>query len=720
MHALAERGPYDEKAGAGLIQVKSNEQLDQEEAERERELAAEATQARPEITALAGHIRRWWTTNKQAHQDVEARIRKSKLAKKGKYSPEDLEKIRKTKGSEVYINITGIKCWAAESWLYDIMLPPGERPWAASPTPVPELPPDVVQKIEQEIGQQYMGALQVAAELQGSIDPAEVEQAIEDVTEAVRKEIKAQAEKSANILETEIDDDLVEGGWYEAIKECIPDIVDSPAGIVCGPIVRMEKQLEWTQGPNGLRVANVVEKPTRTYSRRNPLDIYPSPGAKSLQEGVLIDLLRLEARDFQAMIGVEGFDDDSVRYVLKHYGANGHREVISGDTERSEIEDKPTEMGMNEMGLIDTLKFMGPVQGLELLKWGMDDSQVPDPLKFYEVTAYLVDHIVIGARINQHPLGRRPYYSASYINNNDSVWGRSVPEIMEDIQRICNGAGRAMVNNLAHASGPSVWGYSNRFADGMTPNIIPWKFWGFKTEAGDNGTRPPMGFFQPKSNAQELILLFDHFYRQASEVTGIPAYVYGSDSVRGAGETASGLSMLMNAASKGLKKVAGHIDTGIVKPSIEEHWLSIMLKEPEKAQGDIQIQPRASEYLLIAEQLQIRRGEFLDRTNNPTDIQIIGQGGRAEVLKEYAKSLKMNSDRIVPDREDILESERDNAIQLVVQRIATVLGLPPDQLMLAAQGQPPAGVGVPGAAPGPASAGLLPNGAPAGGEEQVV
>jgi hypothetical protein len=44
----------------------------------------------------------------------------------------------------------------------------------------------------------------------------------------------------------------------------------------------------------------------------------------------------------------------------------------------------------------------------------------------------------------------------------------------------------------------------------------------------------------------------------------------------------------------------------------------------------------------------VRRSEFLTATNNPTDMQIIGAEGRAELLREAAKNLDMNTDRIVP------------------------------------------------------------------------
>jgi hypothetical protein len=64
--------------------------------------------------------------------------------------------------------------------------------------------------------------------------------------------------------------------------------------------------------------------------------------------------------------------------------------------------------------------------------------------------------------------------------------------------------------------------------------------------------------------------------------------------------------------------------------------------------GDIHIVARASEYLIIAEQLQARRQEFLNYTNNPIDLAIIGMEGRSKVLRETVKSLKMDGEEIVP------------------------------------------------------------------------
>jgi len=229
---------------------------------------------------------------------------------------------------------------------------------------------------------------------------------------------------------------------------------------------------------------------------------------------------------------------------------------------------------------------------------------------------------------------------------------------MRDVQRICNAIARALINNLGIASGPQVEIMMDRLQPGEDAEAVwPWKIW--KTKSDSTGTgKFAINFFQPDPLSDLLIKVYEYFFQQASEQSGIPAYIYGSQEVGGAGKTASGLSMLMNAASKTLKNVVSQVDEHIIKPSIYEHWIHLMLYDEDIMKvGDINIVARASEYLIIQEQLQIRRIEFMERTNNPADLGIMGIGGRATLLRETSKSLKLPED-IVPSKEDMERREQ--------------------------------------------------------------
>src|SRR5690606_10398188 len=120
------------------------------------------------------------------------------------------------------------------------------------------------------------------------------------------------------------------------------------------------------------------------------------------------------------------------------------------------------------------------------------------------------------------------------------------PELMADIQRICNAAARNLVNNMALASGPQVEVYRDRLADGEAADqIYPWKIWDMKSDpAGAASNARAVNFFQPSSNAAELMAVFERFELKADDATNIPRYAHGNERIGGAGSTASGLSML--------------------------------------------------------------------------------------------------------------------------------------------------------------------------------
>src|SRR5690606_387491 len=127
------------------------------------------------------------------------------------------------------------------------------------------------------------------------------------------------------------------------------------------------------------------------------------------------------------------------------------------------------------------------------------------------------------------------------------------------------------------------------------------------------------------SNAQELLAVFDRFERLSDDATGIPRYTYGNEKVGGAGNTATGLSMLFNATAKGLRRAIASVDQGVIAPGIYDTFVWVMLYVDDPSlKGDCIVVPRGAAALLIKEQAQIRRQEALAATNNPVDLQIIG------------------------------------------------------------------------------------------------
>ena len=687
-----------------ILQTASPQQIvTQEKVERDKR-RAEQLQNRQPLTALAAYVQKAIDAAVTAKQSsgIHDELVKCLNQKKGKYDDNVLAEIQKANGSTVFMRLTAMKCRAAEAWIKDIILPAGERPWSLAPSEVPELPDNIEREIERTVTLET--ATVMRAQGIDAVTPEQIAQRLQEIKENVRKERVEQAEKTIELLSHRIEDELVPGGYYDALEEFIIDFVTFPAAFIKGPIIKRKKTLVWQEGVDGAWEPVVAEKLFRCYERVSPFDMYPSPGARSLQDGYLCERIRLRRLQLVEMMGSPGWSQLAIRGVLYDYQTGYFRDdnmLLVGDYERSVAEGRPQEFNDPDPPLTGWI-FNGPIRGRLLLDWGLSPKEVPDPLLDYEAVVVLFGRWVVMARLNPHPLGRRLYYSASFSPTNDSVWGEGVPQLMRDTQRVCNAAARALVNNMGIASGPQVEAQMDRLLKGQdVTRLWPWKVWQTKESRMPHG-KPALNFYQPNLLADALLAVYEFFFKQASEQSGIPAYMYGNERVGGAGRTASGLSMLLNSATKTLKNVVGYIDRNIIKPTIKEHWTQIMLYDNDiEKWGDIEVVARASEYLVVQEQLQLRRTEFLQQTLNDVDLSIMGKEGRAEVLRETVKSLKMPTKKIIPTRDELIRRAQQ------------------DQL-IAAQNQPPPSPSPaqapPGALPSPPPAAMSPDGGAMGKE----
>jgi hypothetical protein len=657
------------------------------ETEREREAeiikASDDTQAQPAVLSLASHIRTRWQAALKAKLVHERQGLKNLRARQKVYEPDVLAKIQAQGDVPVYSGLTDNICRAAISWLNDIMIPPGEMPFHAEATPIPSMPKEIEARVKQVIIDTIKRLVEAGEADPALIDLQQVREAGTKIRDQFMDQLRQRAKEDAEKMRDEINDELTEGGWYKVIRDLIDDVVTFPAAFMEGPIYRKKKVLEYEIVRPGYSVPRVVDKTVKTYERIDFFDAYPSPGAKSVQDGYFIRKMRYARTDLTDMIGVEGYDEPSIRAVLIQYG-NGHIEWSAIDTEKSTLMGRDSE-DENVEGNIDGLKYWGSVQGRRLIEWGMSKDQITDPEKEYQVTAVLIGNYVIMARLNPHPLNARGLYSASFVEQVGSIMGRAVPQLVDDEQDACNSSWRAIIRNMGIASGPMAWFFADRIPAGekMT-EMFPWKLFAFNS--ADTDGKPPMGFFMPESRAVELMGVFEKFEDKGHDKAGIPKYIIGTEQGKGAARTASGLAMLRSDAAKGLKLVAGNLDTGIIAPSVTQHHTLIMVYEPDRARGDVRIKARASDYLVQVEQLQMRRQEF-KQTLGPVDMEILGRDGMAEFLREMLKSLKMPPD-MIPDQDSIrFQMQRAKVIE-AVQAIAMALNLPFENLMQIASAPP--------------------------------
>jgi hypothetical protein len=573
------------------------------------------------------------------------------------YDPTQLEQIRRFGGSEVYARIIAVKCRGASSLLRDVYLG-ADRAWGLEPDSDPPIPDNIFQAIQQLVGIEMQSA-------QMSGQPPDVD-AIRDrvmnLTEAARQAAKKKAGRQAKVAEDKLDDILREGGFYNALADFLVDLPIFPYAVMKGPTVRIVPQVTWVQGK-----AQVDQKPKLFWQRVSPFDIFWTPGAATIEDASIIERSRLTRADLNDLLDLPGYNHDAIREVLESYGRGGLDDNWDvTDTERANLEGRENPK-TNRSGMIACIEFHGNVQGQMLLDYGLPKESVPDPLRDYFVQAWLIGRYVIKAQLAPSPRKRHPYYLTSFEKTPGTPAGNGLNEILGDIQDVGNASLRALVNNLSIASGPQVVVNDDRLADDEDgEDLYPWKRWHVRSDPMGNNAQQAIQFFQPSSNAQELMAVYNNFVNLADELSGVPRYLTGAQA-GAVGRTASGLAMLMSNASKILQTVAANVDRDVLSPVLDGLFDMVMLTdESGLLSGAESITVKGVAVAVQRETQRSRQIEFLQTTANPIDMAILGPKGRANVLRPVADTLGLPGAQIVPS-DDELDAQQHAAQQLAMQ-----------------------------------------------------
>lgn len=641
---------------------------------------AEAAPPPKYVQRLSSYIDQCWSSAKAAKSESEDQMLKNQRMRAGIYETDKLNAIRDMGGSEVYMLLVATKCRALEAWVTDIIRPAGDSVGDVIPTPLPDLPPDITEQIKQEgmaVFQEVMSQLQQLGEMVPRAEIAdEVREYLASRRDAALKEVNEEAKRRADRMNQKIDDILAECDWAEVLKDVVSDMVTMKAGILKGPVIQRKKRHKWGRNAEGKWEMLTEYDFVPVFTRVSPLDLYPAPDARHPNDGYMIERMQLTRRDLVDMLGVPGYSDANIRKVLSDY-RDGLRETMSIDTERSEIEYSGNSEHLTNSEKIEALEFWGSVPGSMLIEWGMDDADL-DPEMEYEITALKVGSHVIRAIMNPDKLGEKPYSIDSFERVPGSFWGKGLPELMSDIQDVCNAIARALVNNAALASGPMVEVNMDR-VEGDVTVLHPWKI--FQSNNQMMSEQKAVHYYQPQIIVGPLLQAFEFFATQAEDQTGVPRWAYGNSNLGGAGSTSSGLSMLMTSASRGVKEFVSHVDR-VIETSLTRLYNYLMVHDPDEGiKGDCRITAKGTASLLAKEQHLIRMRETLAMTNNPTDMQIMGLEGRAKLLGATFKQLDMPD--VLPEGDDLkalvqkIEAQQQQMLMLQQQMQQPKGAVPP-------------------------------------------
>ena len=614
----------------------------------------------PADSVLSGHIRQSWQRNKLFKERIQLELLRDLRARRGQYSASQIQQMQ-ANGTRnfLWVDITETKCRAGSAWIREVMLPVGDKAWQLAPSPLPELPIEFKQHIHDEAAKKARSIMQQQYQAGANVMPLDEfrklswEIATEMQEEIVDNANKA-AGKAAELMEKEIREHMLNGGFDEAVDEFVEDFVTHKAAFLAGPLWQQKKELFWLPGFK----VGVRRRPTMCFERIDPFDAFPAPYGQDCQVGDVVVRRRYRRDQLYDLIGIQGYREDAIRDALRAY-SNGHLEAwLWTEAERQRLQQETMYTFLSPWGIIDALWYWGSVPGWKLMSWGLIDDNM-DPERDYEVEAQVVGPYVIMCRLNPDPLGRRPIWCASYDSIPGALWGRSVPELCETSQSVCNAAASALADNLGMTAGVMLWVHNDRLAEGEDPtDIYPWRVFQLKS-APDQGVNPGVGVLNVPSLAEQLQALVEKWDVRADDATGIPRYTYGNEQVGGAADTYAGLSMLMNNAAKGLRRAIASIDMGVYKPCIQMTYEYEMIWGTNLgAKGDCKVEARGAAAVLVKAAVLAAYQNILQISLNPIDQAIFGNTGRAEVWRHVLKGQNIPTDNIIPTDEQIQQTQQ--------------------------------------------------------------
>ena len=618
----------------------------------EQQLAKSAAMAPPQqaVPELAGFIRTQWEIFRN-HRNTAAgwsnRLLEALRTFNGQYSPTKFQEVVKFGGSQVYARLTAQKCRAASSLLRDIYLG-SDKPWSIRPPADPAVPPEIVQKIDALMAHEQQMVMQTTGQ---QPDPQDITRRRQALLGSAREAAKKKAADQAQIAEDKIEEFLREGNFYHALAEFLVDLPIFPFACLKGPTVRIAPEVKWNNSQ-----PIVQQVPKMMWTRVSPFDIWWTPGVGDIENANVIEKSRLTRAELNDLLDLPGFNHDEVRAVLEEYGRGGLYDTWdTTDAERAVLESRENP-AWNRSGLITQMEFHGNVQGRLLQDYGMPG--IADELRDYRIDAYVIGSHVIKANLSPSPRARHPYFITSFEKVPGTPVGNGLVDMIADLQDVANATLRSLVNNLSISSGPQVIVNDDRLApEENGEELFPWKRWHVRNDPVGNNAKPPIEFFQPQSNSQDLLTVFKAFVDLSDDVSAIPKYIGGQAS-GGAGRTASGLAMLMGNASKILQTVAANVDRDVFEVALLQLTDLVLLSDTTGLlSGEEDISVQGVNVAIQRETQRQRQLEFLQHTMNPVDQGILGLKGRGAVLRSVSKTIGLDGDEIVPS-DDELEKQQ--------------------------------------------------------------
>jgi len=448
------------------------------------------------------------------------------------------------------------------------------------------------------------------------------------------------AQRAARRMEKLIHDQIEESNGSSEIRNALLESALLGTGVIKGPFNFNKTLNRWTN-EEGERQYKPLEVRVPRIEFVSLWDFFPDPSATNIDEcEYIIHRHKMNRSQFRALKNLPYFDKDAIRECLM-MGPNYEEKYYENQLRDSEH----TEGAENTN--YEVLEYWGVMDAQSAREAGIELSDDVDELDELQINAWITGNKVLRVVVNPFTPHRLPYHAFPYERNPYNFFGIGIAENMDDSQQIMNGHARMAIDNLA-LSGSLVFDVDeSALVGGQSMEIYPGKI--FRRQAGMPG-QAIHGLKFPNT-ANENMMMFDRFRQLADEQTGLPSYSHGQTGVQSMTRTASGMSMLLGAASLNIKTVVKNLDDFLLKPLGEAYfqWNMQFFEGSLDVKGDLEVSATGTNSLMQKEVRSQRLTTFLQTVQNPAIAPFVKI---SKLISELAYSLDLDPDEVLNDQEE--------------------------------------------------------------------
>jgi len=439
---------------------------------------------------------------------------------------------------------------------------------------------------------------------------------------------------AAKKMQKKIQDQLEESSASKHLRSTAFEMALFGTGVMKGPFAVDKEYPNWDEDGN----YDPMFKTVPQVSHVSVWNFYPDPDANSMDEAqYVIERHKLSRTQMRALKKRPYFRSQVIDEAIM-LGENYDKQYWEDD-----LSDYAPEHGIERY---EVLEYWGMVDTEMLEEQGVD---IPDELTAFDelqANVWICNGKLIRMVLNPFKPARIPYQAVPYELNPYSFFGVGIAENMDDTQTLMNGFMRMAVDNAVLSGNLLIEVDETNLVPGQDLSVYPGKV--FRRQGG----APGQAIFGTKfpNVAGENLQLFDKARVLADESTGFPSFAHGQTGVSGVGRTASGISMLMGAASGGIKNVIKNIDDYLLRPMGEGLFrFNMQFDFDPEMRGDLEVKARGTESLMANEVRSQRLMQFLQVSSNPA---LAPFAKFQYIIREIAKSLDLDPDKVTNNMDE--------------------------------------------------------------------